>query len=87
MCTFYHINYTIFCALDVTFIKEMCYGEEGMKMTDVADLGALDSRVIRNILRSMANEHWSVAEALDEYDIPEDKRAEYEAQIEECFID
>ena len=56
-------------------------------MTDVADLGALDSRVIRNILRSMANEHWSVAEALDEYDIPEDKRAEYEAQIEECFID
>ena len=39
-------------------------------MSNVADIGALDSRVIRNILRSMTNEHWSVAEALDEYDIP-----------------
>lgn len=56
-------------------------------MNNVAALSALDSRVIRNILRSMANEHWSVAEALDEYDIPEELRADYEAQIEECFID
>ena len=38
-------------------------------------------------LRSMTNEHWSVAEALDEYDIPMDQRDEYEAQIEECFVD
>ena len=56
-------------------------------MTNVADIEALDSRVIRNILRSMANEHWSVTEALDEYDIPAEQRDEYEAQIEECFID
>ena len=56
-------------------------------MTDVANIGALDSGIIRNILRSMANEHWSVAEALDEYDIPAEERSEYEAQIEECFID
>ena len=56
-------------------------------MSNVADIGALDSRVIRNILRSMTNEHWSVAEALDEYDIPEELRREYEAQIEECFVD
>lgn len=55
-------------------------------MSNVADIEALDSRVIRNILRSMANEHWSVAEALDEYDIPQQLRSEYEAQIEECFV-
>lgn len=56
-------------------------------MTNVADMEALDSRVIRSILRSMVNEHWSVAEALDEYDIPEDQRDEYEALIEKCFLD
>jgi hypothetical protein len=56
-------------------------------MTNVAEIEAPDSRVIRNILRSMINEHWSVAEALDEYDIPVEKRKEYESQIEECFID
>ena len=56
-------------------------------MSNVADIKALDSRVIRNILRSMANQHWSVAEALDEYDIPEQLRGEYEAQIEACFVD
>ncbi|MBR4667656.1 MAG: hypothetical protein IKO76_02730 [Butyrivibrio sp.] len=56
-------------------------------MTDVAAIEALDSGVIRNILRSMTNEHWSVAEALDEYDIPQDKRGEYETKIEECFVD
>ena len=56
-------------------------------MTNVASLEALDFSVIRNILRSMINEHWSVAEALDEYDIPEDLRDEYEARIEQCFMD
>ncbi len=56
-------------------------------MACVADLEALNSGVIRNILRSMANEHWSVAEALDEYDVPEELREEYEAQIEACFVD
>ncbi|MBR4668967.1 MULTISPECIES: hypothetical protein [unclassified Butyrivibrio] len=56
-------------------------------MNSVATMEALDSHIIRSILRSMINEHWSVSEALDEYDIPEDQRAEYEAQIEECFVD
>lgn len=56
-------------------------------MTNVAAMEALDRGVIRNILRSMANEHWSVAEALDEYDIPEELRDEYEALIENCFVD
>ena len=65
----------------------MCVIRGGCVMTNVADIGALDSGIIRNILRSMANEHWSVAEALDEYDIPAEERSEYEAQIEECFID
>jgi hypothetical protein len=56
-------------------------------MTNLAAASVLDSRVIRNILRSMINEHWSVSEALDEYDIPEELRKEYEAKIEQCFID
>ena len=56
-------------------------------MSNVADIEALDLRVIRNILRSMTNEHWSVAEALDEYDIPTELREEYEARITECFVD
>ena len=56
-------------------------------MNSVATLEASDEHIIRNILRSMANEHWSVAEALDEYDIPECLRDEYEAQIEACFVD
>ena len=48
-------------------------------MTTAATLEALDVSVIRNILRSMINEHWSVTEALDEYDVPESLRDEYEA--------
>jgi hypothetical protein len=56
-------------------------------MTNVASIEALDFTVIRSMLRSMINEHWSVAEALDEYDIPEELRDEYEARIEQCFLD
>ncbi len=59
----------------------------GYEMTSVLSIEALDMSVIRNILRSMINEHWSVAEALDEYDIPQDLRSEYEERIESCFID
>ena len=65
----------------------MKFSEEGFVMTNMATVKALDSRIIRNILRSMINEHWSVAEALDEYDIPDYLRKEYEAKIEQCFID
>ena len=56
-------------------------------MSNTACIDASDSRIIRNILRSMANEHWSVSEALDEYDIQGELREEYETRIEECFID
>ena len=56
-------------------------------MTIAAPMEALDVSVIRNILRSMINEHWSVAEALDEYDVPDYLREEYEALIEKCFVD
>ncbi|MEE3494994.1 MAG: hypothetical protein VZR06_07535 [Butyrivibrio sp.] len=56
-------------------------------MNNAATLEASDSHVIRSILRSMVNEHWSVAEALDEYDIPGDLRDSYEAQIAEYFVD
>ena len=56
-------------------------------MTNGAAMEALDGGVTRNMLRPMAKEHWSVAEALDEYDIPEELRDEYEALIENCFVD
>ena len=65
----------------------MKFSEEGFGMTNIATVKALDSRIIRNILRSMINEHWSVSEALDEYDIPDYLREEYEAKIAQCFID
>lgn len=65
----------------------MLFSEEGFVMTNTATVKALDSRVIRNILRSMVNEHWSVSEALDEYDIPDYLREEYEAKIAQCFVD
>ncbi len=56
-------------------------------MNSVSTLEASDLRIIRSILRSMANQHWSVQEALDEYDIPEFMREDYIAQIEACFVD
>ena len=56
-------------------------------MTGAITMEAQDQKVIRSILRSMINEHWSVKEALDEYDIPDYLREEYENQIERCFID
>lgn len=65
----------------------LCFMRRYENMTDVATIEALDLSVIRNILRSMINEHWSVSEALDEYDIPEELRGEYEERIEQCFVD
>lgn len=65
----------------------LLFTEEGMIMNNAMALEASDSCIIRSILRSMANEHWSVAEALDEYDIPSDLRDSYEAQISEFFVD
>ena len=55
-------------------------------MAYVAELEASNSGIIRSILRSMANEHWSVYEALDEYDIPKELREDYIARIEACFV-
>ena len=69
------------------FHRNSVLDEEEMSMTIVAPIEALDISVIRNILRSMVNEHWSVAEALDEYDVPQYLRSEYESLIEKCFID
>ena len=59
----------------------------GKKMTGVLSMEEKDIRVIRSILRSMINQHWSVEQALDEYDVPDYLRDEYVAQIERCFID
>ena len=81
--------YQYFFILQYIVVKELSVSsiEEGVYMNSVATLEASDLRIIRSILRSMANEHWSVQEALDEYDIPEFLREDYEAQIEACFVD
>ena len=42
--------------------------------------------MIRRMVRSMTNHHWSVLETLDEYDIPESERAMYIETIGNEFI-
>ena len=42
--------------------------------------------LIRNMLRSIGTQHWSVLEAMDEYDIPEDQRDIYMETIAEEFF-
>ncbi|WP_026669877.1 hypothetical protein [Butyrivibrio sp. AE3006] len=42
--------------------------------------------IIRNMIRSIGRQHWSVAEAMDEYDIPEDQREIYMETIAEEFF-
>ncbi len=42
--------------------------------------------LIRNMLRSIGRQHWSVLEAMDEYDIPEDQRDIYMETIAEEFF-
>ena len=42
--------------------------------------------IIRNMIRSIGRQHWSVAEAMDEYDIPEDQRDIYMETIAEEFF-
>ena len=41
---------------------------------------------IRRMVRSMTNHHWSIREALDEYDIPEDERQMYMETIGSRFL-
>ena len=85
-CQYLYIEYFI---LQYIVVGVLCISivREVNNMANSACLEALDISIIRNILRSMSNEHWSVSEALDEYDIPDYLREEYEALLEKCFID
>jgi hypothetical protein len=42
--------------------------------------------IIRNMVRSIGRQHWSVAEAMDEYDIPKEQRDIYMETIAEEFF-
>ena len=42
--------------------------------------------LIRNMLRSIGTQHWSVLKALDEYDIPADQRDIYMETIADKFF-
>ncbi|MBE5860782.1 MAG: hypothetical protein E7301_11780 [Butyrivibrio sp.] len=46
----------------------------------------VDYSLIRNMLRSIGSQHWSVLKAMDEYDVPEDKREIYMETIAEKFF-
>ncbi len=42
--------------------------------------------LIRNMLRSINTQHWSVLKAMDEYDIPADQREVYMETIADEFF-
>lgn len=42
--------------------------------------------LIRNMLRSIGAQHWSVAKAMDEYDVPADQRDLYMETIADHFF-
>ena len=46
----------------------------------------VDYTLIRNMLRSIGSQHWSVLKAMDEYDVPEEKRDIYMETIAEEFF-
>ena len=46
----------------------------------------VDYSLIRNMLRSIGTQHWSVLKAMDEYDVPEDKRDIYMETIADEFF-
>lgn len=46
----------------------------------------VDYSLIRSMLRSIGSQHWSVAKAMDEYDVPEDKREIYMDTIADKFF-
>ena len=46
----------------------------------------VDYSLIRNMLRSIGTQHWSVIKAMDEYDIPTDQRDIYMETIADKFF-
>ena len=46
----------------------------------------IDYTLIRHMLRSIGNHHWSVSKAMDEYDVPEEQRDIYMETIADKFF-
>jgi hypothetical protein len=52
----------------------------------IQDADIIDYSLIRNMLRSIGTQHWSVLKAMDEYDIPADQRDVYLETIADKFF-
>ena len=53
---------------------------------DVQNDNLIDYTLIRHMLRSIGNNHWSVSKAMDEYDVPTDQRDIYMETIADKFF-
>jgi hypothetical protein len=51
-----------------------------------SDNNVINYSLIRSMMRSIGSQHWSVAKAMDEYDIPESQRDIYMETIAEEFF-
>jgi hypothetical protein len=54
--------------------------------SEVQDDKLIDYTLIRHMLRSIGNNHWSVSKAMDEYDVPTDQRDIYMETIADKFF-
>ncbi|WP_026660313.1 hypothetical protein [Butyrivibrio sp. AC2005] len=53
---------------------------------DVQNEKLIDYTLIRHMLRSIGNNHWSVSKAMDEYDVPTEQRDIYMETIADKFF-
>ncbi|MCR5343212.1 MULTISPECIES: hypothetical protein [unclassified Butyrivibrio] len=53
---------------------------------EVENDNVIDYTLIRHMLRSIGNNHWSVSKAMDEYDVPTDQRDIYMETIADKFF-
>ncbi len=51
-----------------------------------SDDNVINYSLIRSMMRSIGSQHWSVAKAMDEYDIPANQRDIYMETIAEEFF-
>ncbi|WP_029321591.1 hypothetical protein [Butyrivibrio sp. AE3004] len=54
--------------------------------TDLQNDNIIDYTLIRHMLRSIGNNHWSVSKAMDEYDVPTEQRDMYMETIADKFF-
>ncbi len=64
----------------------MAHASTDMNLYNSQKENIIDYSLIRSMLRSIGSQHWSVLKAMDEYDIPEDKRDIYMDTIADEFF-